>query len=1286
MGIEADEPGSIWIDPSAPQGTVVVKQRGLRTYDGFDILVTADLNARLMIDLEAAPEKPKEENNRPADVPTKSVEIKLADLVNESHTTPHLDSTNNRLLVMRTPGDRLRVNFDRNSLVFAPREIFPLEIQPHQLGLPPGTAIRVKAHLVPVHVASVSKERMWANEFDVVMPNADEVRDPKPVAMELPATEGVYDLLISAIDSRLTERWKKPVAERRVQLVVVDEKKPKSESNMPGMSKLLEIDPANPRWYERLTNLPLLPGQRRGPLGSGDTVRWEHPALGSMIQLGGIRRGRKVKTEEVPVAWEAYPLPISDPGQPHILEVEYPNDMPQLLGISIIEPNAAGAVMPIGLDSGVYIADEEVENSPRMLKHRLVFWPRTKAPLLLVTNRHRRSPAVYGKISVLGTSQPQLAVLKLGQKPTSHMPLPAVNDIDRFLKYQAQTKPDLNAPSKTSAPRGRLLAGYLDRPFFIENFSAPESMDLFSRRSLDDWGTFYFGSQRLVEYLNHVGYNGLVMSVLADGSTIYPSTLVEPTPQHDTGVFFATGQDPIRKDALELVFRMFDRDGLTLIPAVQFSAPLAELESLLREQPAKAVGVELVGADGRRWIDKTPPNQGLAPFYNPLHPRVQEAMLGVVNELVERYGRHPSFGGLAIQLSADGYGQLPGADWAYDDNTVERFVKDARVDERDAKALLVTGPERFAARDELLGDKLKPEWLRWRAEQLASLHRRMKRIVPGELMLLSGTLFESSTAQRGMKPALPRRVKSDDVLLAFGLRPQLYAKDLGVSLVRPYRIGPRAADTSGGADLELNLSPDVDQLFGVAGSNSVMMYHEPIRTRLESFDEQSPYGKSNTYTWLVSQFSPSAQHNRRRFAHGVAAHDAELLLDGGWLLPLGQEDALADFISTYRQLPAPKFATLPETSEPVIVRTLSEAGQTYVYFVNDSPWPVSLEITVDAAEQVRVERVGPAKKLPPLVRQPGRPATWKLDLQPYDLVAAKFNDANVKLSQPRAILDEAVREALAKRISDLSARIAVLANPNPLPVLANPDFEAPANRRQILGWGVNAPAGTSAEIDDKIVRSGKQSLHLNSTGPRLSIRSDAIDVPQTGRLGVSIWLKSADPKNQPVIRLGVEGMMNDGSYYRFATVGGAGMNAVAIPDNWKAGAAPFSYQVDDVPTSGITDLHLRFDVMNAGDVWVDDIQVFDLAFESNERVELSKLVSLADYKRGAGQYLGCLQLLESYWPQFLVEHVPVPPGAGGVARRLPPRPPIAKPVEEEPEKKPGVFDRLKSFVPRFSGD
>ena len=80
----------------------------------------------------------------------------------------------------------------------------------------------------------------------------------------------------------------------------------------------------------------------------------------------------------------------------------------------------------------------------------------------------------------------------------------------------------------TSGAPERLLAGYLDRPLFGENFSANEALDAWSGRSLNDWTTFSQGAARLTEYLNYVGYNGLMITVLAEGSTIYPSRRLAP--------------------------------------------------------------------------------------------------------------------------------------------------------------------------------------------------------------------------------------------------------------------------------------------------------------------------------------------------------------------------------------------------------------------------------------------------------------------------------------------------------------------------------------------------------------------------------------------------------------------------------------------------------------------------------------------------------------------------------------------------------------------------------------
>ncbi len=479
----------------------------------------------------------------------------------------------------------------------------------------------------------------------------------------------------------------------------------------------MDIDPANPRWYERFKPLALIPGLSQGTLSNGDLQTAQH-ALGTLVQLNATMPSQDPQ-------WQAFPLSIVRPGAPHIVEVEYPSDVPQTLGISIIEPNAAGWVLPVELDSGVYSADEPTPGAPKMLKHRLVFWPRTKSPVLLLTDRRDGSRAIFGKIHVL----------------TGPSKLPRASFVSGFLPE-------------------RLLAGCTSRPLVPENFGAPETLDSWSGRSLEDWQTFYDGASRLSEYLNYIGYGGQMLSVMADGSTIYPSALLEPTSRYDSGMFFELGQDPVRKDGLELALRLFDREGLKLIPTLQFAAPLPELEARLREGSDDATGIKLIGVEGKSYTEINPPRRRNGPYYNLLNERVQEALLNVVRELAKRYhlaDQHPSFGGLAIELSADGYTQLPGIKWALDDDTVARFEHDTGMH------VPGDGPARFAQRGEFFSDpqhETSPQrqaWLTWRARVLTEFYRRVQAELTATrrdavLYLAPTNLFDAPEAKVSLRP------------------------------------------------------------------------------------------------------------------------------------------------------------------------------------------------------------------------------------------------------------------------------------------------------------------------------------------------------------------------------------------------------------------------------------------------------------------------------------------------------------------------------------------------------
>ena len=340
---------------------------------------------------------------------------------------------------------------------------------------------------------------------------------------------------------------------------------------------------------------------------------------------------------------------------------------------------------------------------------------------------------MYGKITVFSAPQSQLSALTFGRFDSGSTLPPAFDD---------SLRPE------------RLWAGYMDRPLVPENLGAPEALDPQSHRSLDDWNTFHESGTRLVKYLKHVGYNGLMLSVLADGSTIYPSRVLEPTPRYDTGVFFGSGQDPRRKDALEMFFRLFDREQLTLIPALQFAAPLPEIEALERAGGTDAVGLQWIGVNGR---PQQPADASAGAGYNLLDPRVQQAMLAAVREVVSRYAGHPSFGGVALQLSPETYAQLPAGSGGFDDQTVARF------EQATATRVPGEGAERFAARARYFDGPGRQAWLDWRSRVVADFHRRIEQEIAArhpeaKLYLAGGTMLDDERLR--LRPTLPRRQSS----------------------------------------------------------------------------------------------------------------------------------------------------------------------------------------------------------------------------------------------------------------------------------------------------------------------------------------------------------------------------------------------------------------------------------------------------------------------------------------------------------------------------------------------
>jgi hypothetical protein len=693
----------------------------------------------------------------------------------------------------------------------------------------------------------------------------------------------------------------------------------------------------------------------------------------------------------------------------------------------------------------------------------------------------------------------------------------------------------------------------------------------------------------------------------------------------------------------------------------------------LRRGGSAAEGICWVGPEGKTWLETRRPVRGMAPFYNVLHPRVQEAMLAAVREVAGRYGRHPSFAGLAIQLSAQGYAQLPGPTWGMDDVTIARFERDTQI------KVPGEGPDRFAQRARFLSEERLKEWLQWRADLLGQFYGRVQAELiaaqPDARLYLAGAdMLSGDQLQRELQPALPREMAITEAMLRVGIDARLY-DEAGIVLLRPERIAPQWSLARQAAALEIQQMMEIehrrDMRLPFEGSPipGSLFFHEPQELRLASFDEKSPFQPA--YTWLAAQPVPSAWQNRRRFVHSLAALDSQVMFDGGWQLPLGEEDWLRDVVAVYRRLPAIPFQRLADQSgsdvaQPLCIRYASHEGATYVYVVNDAPFAATARLDFACPSECEMQELSGVRQVPALTRDASG-TSWTVELGPYDLVAVRFSAPQVTITRARVQVPAQVEAELKAKIDDLKNRAATVSHAQ-LPsfqALENPGFDRPAAADgEIPGWTRWTPAGSAIELDGTQKHSGGQAVRMTSRGAGARLTSRPFDPPTTGRLTMAVWLRGADGPSPAQVRYVLEGEFRGEPFIRWQTC--------RLGPQWQ----PFVVEAADLPLAGLSRLQVRFDLLGPGEAWIDDVQFCAVVFSQAEKNALLKLIEPANVKLDRGQVRDCLQLLEGYWPRFLAENVPI--REPSVVRR--PRPPADRPPETE--ESPGVVDRMKAFVPK----
>ena len=300
---------------------------------------------------------------------------------------------------------------------------------------------------------------------------------------------------------------------------------------------------------------------------------------------------------------------------------------------------------------------------------------------------------------------------------------------------------------------------------------------------------------------------------------------------------------------------------------------------------------------------------------------------------------------------------------------------------------------------------------------------------------------------------------------------------------------------------------------------------------------------------------------------------------------------------------------------------------------------------------------------------------------PYDLAAVAFSEPDVKLLQPQASLPGHVAESIAQRIRQLGVPGRRPAQPAAdLKVLENPGFQSkPSPSDPVPGWAVSKRPGVSITTDTTQGHeadpargdpSRAQSVRISSDGPIACLVSQPFAPPAHGPdhdVGLAAGGRCLAPAQLAAGRGRQAWYGRD--YYRYAVIGqppGPGQEAKPIATTW----GQYIVQFDDLPLDGLSQMRVRVDLMGAGEVWADDVQLFDLAFNESELRALYKLLTLADLNLQNGQVGDCLKLLNGYWPRFLMQNVPLPAGRARAGRETGRRAPC--PTTSPPRRSPRV--------------
>ncbi len=661
-----------------------------------------------------------------------------------------------------------------------------------------------------------------------------------------------------------------------------------------------------------------------------------------------------------------YRFAVEHVGKPHIAIVRYPDDKTRCMSVS----DGTCYDLSIGIftgrarpHSGKYSGLAQ-PLSGKMLEIRQVFWPRWRDCSIVFGNTVQDEPAAASSVVIC----------------------------------EVESLPALSVSHDSGEGARRSLGISYEDP-------CSHSSDL-GALTFDTW------LDRMITFAKYSGMNRLTYPIIWYHGPLYPSE-TEPASYFDWSVAGENRNLYIRwttqpEDWVERLLDRFDRENLEFVSQVTYIRLGSLMEKMNVDLEAIRAGADTINnmraddkvqsgaADwtgeynvrnfdkqraareqGKSWRDCPLPygethdgGGARGPMFNPVHPVVQQALLRSLREIATRYGKHSSFKGMHIFCytpSTLGFGTLQ---HGYDDTTIRLFERETGIKVPVDSKL----PDRFSRRYAFLTTReQRGKWIAWRCAKITDLIRRMR----DELVAVRPDL-ELAISPRGGRNA--------------GIDAAGISALAGVTITAGLNgLHPCASSVTDVAATckNVNIFNTWIERWGkhrwwscdaedAQARELAVILGKPAEgiCRMGSAYPEDGFWWPDAQLRITPAFSGGV-HFMRHYANAIARFDPLVLSRGGLTLDRGHAHRLRPFAQAFRALPARKFETVGQRTDPVTVRTVIDGGNRYVYLVNREYYRNDVSVNLSNAQGETVDLVDNTRR--PTVE------TWKLRLEAYEL-------------------------------------------------------------------------------------------------------------------------------------------------------------------------------------------------------------------------------------------------------------------------------------------------------------